>query len=112
MAPFDVLYRKKCRSPLYWDNISELPEIGPDMIRDMTEKVKLNQKKMKAAQDRQANYANVRRRPLPGEAELDKTLSYVEKPIQILDHKEKRLRTKTIPLVKIWWSRQDIEETT
>ena len=48
----------------------------------------------------------------PDEAELDETLSYFEKPLQILDLKEKQLRTKTIPLVKIQWTRHGIEEAT
>ncbi|XP_073137522.1 uncharacterized protein [Henckelia pumila] len=64
MAPFEALYGKKCRSPLYWDDMSEMPNIGPDMIREMTEKVKLIQKRMKTAQYQQAKYANIRRRPL------------------------------------------------
>ncbi|XP_073120954.1 uncharacterized protein [Henckelia pumila] len=108
MTPFESLYGKKCRCPLYWDDISEVPEFGPDMIREMTEKVKLIQKRMKTTQDWQAKYANIRRRPLcfeqgdrPDEVELDETLSYFEQPIQILDHKEKQLRNKTIQLVKI-----------
>ncbi|XP_073137337.1 uncharacterized protein [Henckelia pumila] len=46
------------------------------------------------------------------EAELDETLSYFEKPIQILDRKEKQLQTKTIPLMKIQWSRHGVEEAT
>ena len=33
--------------------------------------------------------------------ELDQDLSYEEKPIQILDRKDKVLRNKTIPLVKV-----------
>ncbi|XP_075489561.1 uncharacterized protein LOC142528402 [Primulina tabacum] len=53
MAPFEALYGKKCRSPLYWDDILEVPELGPDIIREMTEKVKIIQKRMKTAQDRQ-----------------------------------------------------------
>ncbi|XP_073152914.1 uncharacterized protein [Henckelia pumila] len=41
MAPFEALYGKKCRSPLYWDDFSEVPELGPDIIRQMTEKVRI-----------------------------------------------------------------------
>ncbi|XP_073120440.1 uncharacterized protein [Henckelia pumila] len=48
----------------------------------------------------------------PDEAELDETLSYFERPIQILDHKERQLRNKSIPLVKVQWSRHGIEEAT
>ncbi|XP_073049579.1 uncharacterized protein [Primulina eburnea] len=64
MSPFEALYGRKCRSPLYWDDLSEAPIVGPDMIRDMTEKVKLIQSRMRAAQDRQAKYVNIRRRSL------------------------------------------------
>jgi hypothetical protein len=30
--------------------------------------------------------------------------------VQVLDHKEHQLRTKTIPLVKILWQNQGVEE--
>ncbi|XP_073121684.1 uncharacterized protein [Henckelia pumila] len=41
MAPFEALYGRKCRSPLFWDDLSETPVKGPDMIREMSDKVKL-----------------------------------------------------------------------
>ncbi|XP_073121344.1 uncharacterized protein [Henckelia pumila] len=129
MAPFEELYGKKCRSPLYWDDISETPDVEPDMIREMTEKVKLIQKRMKTAQYRQAKYENIRQRPISfdqgdryqpdsshiiqsDKAELDETLSYFEQPIQILDRKEKQLKNKTIQLVKVQWRRHGTEEAT
>jgi hypothetical protein len=37
-------------------------------------------------------------------------LKYEELPVQILDCKEQRLRTKTIPLVKVLWRNHDVEE--
>ncbi|XP_075475693.1 uncharacterized protein LOC142509668 [Primulina tabacum] len=43
---------------------------------------------------------------------LDSSLSYVENPVQFLDRKEKQLKNKTIPLVKVQWSRHGIEEAT
>ncbi|XP_075515841.1 uncharacterized protein LOC142550646 [Primulina tabacum] len=46
------------------------------------------------------------------DVELDSSLSYVEHPMQILDHKEKQLRSKTIPLVLVQWSRNGREEST
>ncbi|XP_073120398.1 uncharacterized protein [Henckelia pumila] len=64
MAPFEALCGKKCKSPLYWDDVSETPKLWPDKIRDMTDKVKLIQQRMKIAQHRQARYANIIRRPL------------------------------------------------
>ncbi|XP_062164962.1 uncharacterized protein LOC133871548 [Alnus glutinosa] len=37
-------------------------------------------------------------------------LKYEELPVQILDRKEQRLRTKTILLVKVLWRNPDVEE--
>ncbi|XP_073133369.1 uncharacterized protein [Henckelia pumila] len=48
----------------------------------------------------------------PDETELDETLSYFERPIKIMDRKDKQLRNKSIPLVKVQWSRHGVEETT
>ena len=39
-------------------------------------------------------------------------LSYVEKPVKILDTKQKVLRTKTIPMVKVLWRNHALEEAT
>ncbi|XP_075479422.1 uncharacterized protein LOC142520305 [Primulina tabacum] len=46
------------------------------------------------------------------DVELDSSLSYVEHPVQILDRKERQLRSKTIPLVLVQWSRHKREEST
>ncbi|MCP6423498.1 hypothetical protein NL463_29750, partial [Klebsiella pneumoniae] len=35
--------------------------------------------------------------------ELDQDLSYEERPVQLLDKKDKVLMNKTIPLVKVLW---------
>ena len=44
--------------------------------------------------------------------ELDPDLSYEEKPILILDWKDKVLRSKTIALVKVLWRNNKVEEAT
>ena len=43
---------------------------------------------------------------------LDQGLSYEEKPVQVLNKKEKVLRTKTVPLVKVLWRNSKSEEAT
>ncbi|XP_073121613.1 uncharacterized protein [Henckelia pumila] len=48
----------------------------------------------------------------PSEVHLDTDLTYVERPLRILDHKVKMLRTKAIPLVLVQWQRQRTEEVT
>ena len=44
--------------------------------------------------------------------EIHKDLSFEEKPVRILDHKTKTLRNKEIPLVKVLWRNQKMEEAT
>ena len=39
-------------------------------------------------------------------------LSYVKKPVQILDYKIKQLRNRSISLVKVLWRNHSIEEAT
>ncbi|XP_062086193.1 uncharacterized protein LOC133792304 [Humulus lupulus] len=39
-------------------------------------------------------------------------LFYKEKPIAILDRKDKMLRSKTMPLVKVQWCKHEVEEAT
>ena len=57
MAPFDVLYGCKCRTPLNWLEIRERTLIGPDIIQQAEEQVRIVQDNLKAAQSRQkSNY--------------------------------------------------------
>ncbi|XP_074266003.1 uncharacterized protein LOC141588459 [Silene latifolia] len=44
--------------------------------------------------------------------ELETSLSFEERPIHILDKKDKKLRSKVVPLVKIIWKCGNIEEET
>ncbi|XP_071917037.1 uncharacterized protein [Coffea arabica] len=44
--------------------------------------------------------------------EIDETLTYEEKPVELLDRKMKELRNKRIPLVKVLWRNHGIEEAT
>lgn len=43
---------------------------------------------------------------------VQEDLSYMEEPVRLLDRKEKQLRTKIIPLVKVLWRSEKIEEAT
>ncbi|WOG96005.1 hypothetical protein DCAR_0415335 [Daucus carota subsp. sativus] len=44
--------------------------------------------------------------------EIQPDLSYVEQPVEILDRKEKALRNKIVPLVKVLWRNPRVEEAT
>ena len=46
------------------------------------------------------------------EIKISEKLTYVEEPIEILDRKEKQLRNKEIPMVKVLWSKHVVEDCT
>ena len=46
------------------------------------------------------------------ELKIQEDMSYTEKPLKILDTKERVLRTKTIPMVKVLWRNHALEEAT
>ena len=57
MAPFKVLYGRKCRTPLNWSETGERPLFGPDIIQHAEEHVRIVRENLKAAQSRQkSNY--------------------------------------------------------
>nr|KYP61800.1 Retrotransposable element Tf2 [Cajanus cajan] len=64
MAPFEALYGRRCRTPLCWYQDGESVVVGPELILQTTEKVKMIQERMKIAQSRQKSYADKRRKPL------------------------------------------------
>nr|KYP35157.1 hypothetical protein KK1_043827 [Cajanus cajan] len=64
MALFEALYGRRCRTPLCWYQDGESVVMGPELILQTTEKVKLIQERIKTAQSRHKSYANKRRKPL------------------------------------------------
>ena len=60
MAPYKALYGRKCRTPLCWTELSEKKVIGPDLIQETEEKVKMIRERLKVATDRQKSYANMK----------------------------------------------------
>ncbi|XP_060178236.1 uncharacterized protein LOC132608184, partial [Lycium barbarum] len=64
MAPFEALYGRRCRSPIGWFEVGEAELLGPDLVYQAMEKVKLIQERLKTAQSRQKSYTDVRRRDL------------------------------------------------
>ena len=52
MAPYEALYGRPCRSPVYWTEVGERPSTSLDLIRDTSEKVDLIQKHFLMAQNR------------------------------------------------------------
>jgi hypothetical protein len=64
MSPFEALYGRKCRTPLYWDQIGERQFFGHEIIQEAEEQVRMIRRNLRTAQSRQKNYAGTRRRLL------------------------------------------------
>ena len=64
MAPYEALYGRRCRTPLCWLEHGEALTLGPEVVQQTTEKVKLIQERMRTAQSRQKSYQDKRRKDL------------------------------------------------
>ena len=74
VAPFEALYGRKCRSPLCWAEVDDtqlargkVPSstiIGPEIIRETTEKIIQICERLKASRNRQKSYADKQCKPL------------------------------------------------
>jgi hypothetical protein len=64
MALFEVLYGRRCHTPLNWIESREKVIFGPDLVKEAESIVRCIQENFKTAKSRQETYANKRRRPL------------------------------------------------
>ena len=55
-APFEVLYGRKCRTPLNWSETGERQLFSPNVIQEAEDKVRIIREHLKAAQSRQKAY--------------------------------------------------------
>jgi hypothetical protein len=58
MAPFEALYGRRCRTPLNWSELGEKYFFGPDLVKEVEEKVQVIQRNLQMAQSRQKSYAD------------------------------------------------------
>jgi hypothetical protein len=185
MAPFEALYGRPCRSPSCWFQAGEVPLLGPEMVRETSEKIEIIRKRIQTAQTRQVGNADPNRRFLefqvddmvylkvspmkgvmrfgrkgklsprfigpfkilarigpvayrlelpssmsaihnvfhvsmlrkciqsstpvavPEDLEILEDVTFKIRPERIVDHREKRLKYKTIQLVKVQWSNDE-----
>ena len=61
MSPFEALYGRKCNTPVSWDNPTDRAVVGPELLKEMEEKMLKIKKNLKAAQDMQKIYADKNR---------------------------------------------------
>nr|CAD1840557.1 unnamed protein product [Ananas comosus var. bracteatus] len=106
MTPFEALYRRKCRSPLHWSEVGEISALGPDVLQEAKDKVRIARERLLTAQSRQRSYADRHRRDLEflvGDyifLKLRDDLSFEEQAVRILAREVKKLRNRDIPYLK------------
>jgi hypothetical protein len=62
MSPFEALYGRPCRTPLFWNETGESQVFGPEVIRNAEQQVQVIRENLRVAQSRQKSYADNRRR--------------------------------------------------
>jgi hypothetical protein len=61
MSPFEALYGRKCNTPIRWDNPVDRAVLGPELLKEMEEKMLKIKHNLKVAQDRKKIYADKNR---------------------------------------------------
>ena len=62
-SPFEILYGRKCNTPISWSNPVDRLVLGPELLKEMEEIVKRVQSNLKTAQDRQKSKGELKRTP-------------------------------------------------
>ncbi|GJY58009.1 putative nucleotidyltransferase, ribonuclease H [Tanacetum coccineum] len=62
--PFELLYGRKCRAPICWNEVGERVIEGPELVEVTNKKVAIAKEKLKEARSRQKSYVDRHRRAL------------------------------------------------
>nr|GFB11957.1 hypothetical protein [Tanacetum cinerariifolium] len=90
-APFEALYRHKCRSPICWAEVEDRQLTDPEIIHETTEKI--------------VQIKSYEPLAIPlDEIQVDDKLNFIEEPVEIMNSKVKLLKQSRIPIVKVRWN--------
>ncbi|GJU59699.1 reverse transcriptase domain-containing protein [Tanacetum coccineum] len=64
MTPYEMLYGRKCRTPICWGETGQRELASSDVVQQTNEKIDQIKERLKMAQDRQKSYADKRKRPI------------------------------------------------
>ncbi|GKC09274.1 putative reverse transcriptase domain-containing protein [Tanacetum coccineum] len=108
-APFEALYGRKCRSPIYWAKVGDSQLTGPKIIHETTKKIGKREESLNPHYIRPFKFiANVGI-PLPSSVKLiekfsrvhiDYKLHFIEEPVEIMDCEVKSPDVESFPIVK------------
>jgi hypothetical protein len=64
MAPFMMLYGRRCQTPLFWNETGERKVFRPSILQESKKQVRMVRENLRVAQSRQKSYDDHRRREL------------------------------------------------
>ena len=64
MSTYEVLYGRRCTSPIEWFEVGDSSLLGPDLIYKTLEKIHIIENQLQTAYSQQKSYADHRRRDL------------------------------------------------
>ncbi|KAA3483460.1 DNA/RNA polymerases superfamily protein [Gossypium australe] len=64
MALYEALYGRRCRTPTCWTELGERQLLGPELVAETEDKVKLIRARLKEALDRQKSYVDLKRKDI------------------------------------------------
>ena len=64
VSPFEALYGRKCRSPIYWHEAGERRILGPEEVDVVSREIEIIKRRLQASMHRQKKSTQNRRRPL------------------------------------------------
>jgi hypothetical protein len=64
MTPFEMLYGRRCRTPLFWNETGERKVFRPDILQEAEKQVHMVRENLWVTQSRQKSYTDLRRREL------------------------------------------------
>ncbi|XP_070678252.1 uncharacterized protein [Malus domestica] len=131
MAPFEALYGKSCRMPLCWSErgvvrFGKKGKLSPrniepyritERVGEVTYRLELPSELSKVHDvfhvSMLRHYVLDPSHVIPPQSlEINSDLTYDEEPVTILDRKDKVLRNKIVPLVKVLWRNHSVQKAT
>jgi hypothetical protein len=87
MSPFEVLYGRKCQTPLFLNEPRENQVFGSEILREAKRQVQVVRENLQLVQSRQKSYADHRRRKLS--FEVGDFMYLKVSPIQLAQSRQK-----------------------
>jgi hypothetical protein len=58
MSSFEALYGRRSNTPISWDNLVDRAVVGPEVLKELEEKMLKIRQNLKASQDRKKSYVD------------------------------------------------------